>query len=111
MSTKKDQPKTSLRERAHTGLAWLRQAVTEPQRNLDEFQRRVRDAFEIGRFSLRHLAQDRAPQMAAALAFRTLFGILPVLVVATIAARPRPYPSSPVSAPLVPDRGRRIADR
>ena len=65
----------------------MRQSVTEPQRNLDEFQRRVRNAFEIGRFSIRHLAQDRAPQMAASLAFRTLFGILPVLVVATIAAR------------------------
>lgn len=61
--------------------------MTEPQRNLDEVQRRVRNAFEIGRFCLRHLTQDRAPQMAASLAFRTLFGILPVLVVVTIAAR------------------------
>lgn len=77
----------SLPDRIRKALAWLRQAVTEPQRNLDEFQQRVRRAFEVGRYSLRHLSQDRAPQMAASLAFRTLFGILPVLVVTTIAAR------------------------
>ena len=87
MTTQDDNPKPSLRTRARQGLHWLRQSVTEPQRNLDEVQRRVRNAFEIGRFSLRHLAQDRAPQMAASLAFRTLFGIIPVLVVVTIAAR------------------------
>lgn len=85
--TEPDAPKPTLRQRAEQGLHWLRQSVTEPQRNLDEVQRRVRNAFEIGRFCLRHLAQDRAPQMAASLAFRTLFGILPVLVVVTIAAR------------------------
>jgi YihY family inner membrane protein len=87
VTTQDDNPKQSLRTRIDHGLHWLRQSVTEPQRNLDEVQRRVRDAFEIGRFCLRHLSQDRAPQMAASLAFRTLFGILPVLVVVTIAAR------------------------
>ncbi len=68
-------------------LAWLNTAVHEPRRNLDEVQQRIRNGFEIARFCLRHLAQDRAPQMAASLAFRTLFGILPVLVVFTVAAR------------------------
>jgi len=33
------------------------------------------------------LRHDRAPQMAAALAFRALFGLLPVLIVATIVVR------------------------
>ncbi|MCH2145521.1 MAG: YihY family inner membrane protein [Phycisphaerales bacterium] len=87
MSTQEPTQPPSLSQRIRTGLAWLRQAVTEPQRNLDELQKRVRRSFEVGRYSLRHLAQDRAPQMAASLAFRTLFGILPVLVVATVAAR------------------------
>ena len=77
----------SLRERLHHGFEWVSQAVHEPRRNLDEVQQRVRNGFEIARFCLRHLAQDRAPQMAASLAFRTLFGILPVLVVVTVAAR------------------------
>lgn len=82
-----ENPEQSIASRIRITLAWLRQAVTEPQRNLDDLQRRVRNAFEIARFCLRHLSEDRAPQMAASLAFRTLFGILPVLVVATIAAR------------------------
>ena len=77
----------TLRERMRHGFEWVSQAVHEPRRNLDEVQQRVRNGFEIARFCLRHLAQDRAPQMAASLAFRTLFGILPVLVVFTVAAR------------------------
>ena len=77
----------SLRKRVTDGLEWMSQAVHEPRRNLDEVQQRVRNGFEIAHFCLRHLAQDRAPQMAASLAFRTLFGILPVLVVVTVAAR------------------------
>ena len=87
VSTNTPPNQRSFRTRIRLGLAWLRQAVTEPQRNLDDVQQQVRRAFEIGRYSLRHLTQDRAPQMAASLAFRTLFGILPVLVVATIVAR------------------------
>ena len=77
----------SLRERIQDGFQWVSQAVHEPRRNLDEVQQRVRNGFEIARYCVRHLAQDRAPQMAASLAFRTLFGILPVLVVVTVAAR------------------------
>jgi membrane protein len=87
VSTQKPSNPPGLTDRIKIGLAWLRQAVNEPQRNLDELQKRVRRSFEVGRYSLRHLTQDRAPQMAASLAFRTLFGILPVLVVATVAAR------------------------
>ena len=86
-STETTSEDPSLRERLHHGFEWVSQAVHEPRRNLDEVQQRVRNGFEIARFCLRHLAQDRAPQMAASLAFRTLFGILPVLVVVTVAAR------------------------
>ncbi|MEE2682259.1 MAG: YhjD/YihY/BrkB family envelope integrity protein [Planctomycetota bacterium] len=82
-----DEEARSLRERVQSSIRWIRQAAHEPRRNLDEVQQKVRNAFEIARFCLRHLAQDRAPQMAASLAFRTLFGILPVLVVVTVAAR------------------------
>ena len=82
----RDPDERSLRERVQASVQWVSQAVHEPRRNLDEVQQRVRNGFEIARFCLRHLAQDRAPQMAASLAFRTLFGILPVLVVVTVAA-------------------------
>ena len=41
----------------------------------------------IARYCIHHLAEVRAPDMAAALSFRTLFGLVPVLFVATLAAR------------------------
>jgi membrane protein len=87
VSTQKRSNISSFLGHIRSGFRWVKQAATEPQRNLDEFQQRVRRAFEVAQYSLRHLSQDRAPQMAASLSFRTLFGILPVLVVATIAAR------------------------
>ena len=87
VSTQKSSNDRTFLDRIRAGFRWLKQAVNEPQRNLDEFQQRFRRGFEVARYSLRHLSQDRAPQMAASLSFRTLFGILPVLVVATIAAR------------------------
>lgn len=45
---------------------------------------RTRDLVRALRFALLQLQQSQAPTMAANLAFRTLFGMLPVLVVATI---------------------------
>ncbi|MSQ90788.1 MAG: YihY family inner membrane protein [Phycisphaerales bacterium] len=42
---------------------------------------------DIARYCVRHLAEVRAPDMAAALSFRTLFGLVPVLFVATIVTR------------------------
>ncbi len=41
----------------------------------------------IAKWCLAHLAAVRAPDMAAALAFRTLFGLIPVLFVATLVTR------------------------
>jgi len=63
---------------------WLRRVVTQPLQELDRWQMAVRFAYDLGRFGARQLRQDRAQDMAAALAFRTLFGLLPVLVVATV---------------------------
>jgi membrane protein len=48
---------------------------------------RARDLLPAIRFALSQLKQSQAPAMAANLAFRTLFGLLPVLVVATIVTR------------------------
>lgn len=41
----------------------------------------------IARYCARHLGEVRAPDMAAALSFRTLFGLIPVLFVATLLIR------------------------
>lgn len=48
---------------------------------------RAARAIEIFRFCLRRLAEDRATDIAASLAFRTLFGLLPVLVVVTLVVK------------------------
>jgi membrane protein len=63
---------------------WLKRVVTQPLGELDRWQKAARFAYDLGRFGARQLRYDRAQQMAAALAFRTLFGLLPVLVVATV---------------------------
>lgn len=73
---------------------WLRRVVTQPLQELDRWQSAVRFAYDLGRFGARQLRQDRAQDMAAALAFHTLFGMLPVMVVMTAivkAANMQPY--------------------
>lgn len=65
-------------------IQWLKRVITQPLEELNRWQRAVRFACDLVRFGARQLSYDRAPQMAAALAFRTLFGLLPVLVVATV---------------------------
>ena len=50
-------------------------------------QPRARDVTAAIQFAFAHLTQSQAPTMAANLAFRTLFGMLPVRVVATIVTR------------------------
>ena len=49
--------------------------------------RRISEWLYVGKFCVAHLAEARAAQMAAALSFRMLFGILPVLVVGTIVVK------------------------
>ncbi len=63
---------------------WLKRVVTQPREELDRWQTAARFGYDLGRFGARQLQNDRATQMAAALAFRTLFGLLPVIVVATV---------------------------
>jgi len=52
-----------------------------------EFAPWIRNLLPALRFAAAQLKQSQAPTMAANLAFRTLFGLLPVLVVATIVTR------------------------
>ncbi|MDE0889905.1 MAG: YihY family inner membrane protein [Phycisphaerales bacterium] len=68
-------------------LEWLRRAVTQPIGQLTAMQRTTRRWFEVLRYCNRHLSEDRAPVLAAALAFRVLLGLVPMLVVATVIAR------------------------
>ncbi len=68
-------------------LLWFRRVITQPREELNRWQQAARFAWDLGRFGARQLQHDRAPQMAAALAFRALFGLVPVLVVATVLVR------------------------
>jgi membrane protein len=73
-----------LRRIIESTMRWLKRVITQPREELDRWQAAVRFAHDLGRFGARQLQHDRAQQMAAALSFRTLFGLLPVLVVATV---------------------------
>jgi len=65
-------------------LRWLSRAITEPRGELDRWERAMRFAYDLTRFGAKQLRTDQAPRMAGALAFRTLFGLLPVMVVSTV---------------------------
>ena len=65
----------------------LRQAITQPRDELDRWQRAARYVYDLGRCGLLQLTYDRAPQMAGELAFRTLFSLLPVMVVGTLVVK------------------------
>ncbi len=65
-------------------LKWLRRVITQPFDELDRWQRAVRFSYELGRVGARQLRHDRAQHMAGSLSFRTLFSLLPVLVVAML---------------------------
>jgi membrane protein len=73
-----------MKKRIQGLLSWLARVATQPLDELDRWQKAARFCYDLGRFGARQLREDRAQQMAAALAFRTLFGLLPVLVVATV---------------------------
>jgi len=76
-----------LRESCEAILHWLKRVITQPRHELSRLQRTVRFAYDLGRFGAKQLQYDRAPQMAAALSFRALFGLVPVLIVALVAVR------------------------
>jgi membrane protein len=61
--------------------------MVQPHSELNRFQKTLRFIYDLGRHGARQLQHDRAPQMAGALAFRTLFALLPVLVVSTLIIR------------------------
>lgn len=70
-----------------TIAAWIKRAVTKPLDELDRWQRAARFVYDLARYGGRQLNRDRAPQMAAALAFRTLFALAPVLIVSMVVVK------------------------
>jgi membrane protein len=74
-------------QRVKALVDWLGRIMTQPQDELNRFQKTLRFVYDLGRHGARQLQHDRAPQMAGALAFRTLFALLPVLVLGTVLVR------------------------
>lgn len=65
----------------------LGHGIAHPEQELDRLQRLVVYAYDLARHGWSQLVRDNAPLMAAALAYRTLFSAVPVLVLALVMAR------------------------
>jgi membrane protein len=65
-------------------LDWL---ISRPVAELSRFQRWLRFAVDLTRHCSRELSPDQAGQMAAALTYRTIFSLVPLLLVSTVAFR------------------------
>src|SRR3990172_6695034 len=61
--------------------------LRQPTHELTRAQLRGRYALDLARYSWRSLKQHRPSQMAAALTYRTIFSLIPLLVVALLAVR------------------------
>ncbi len=58
----------------------FRRLITAPDEELGRWQRLIKNAISLVRRAGAELAKDRAPQLAAALAYRTIFSLIPTLV-------------------------------
>ncbi|MCC6681580.1 MAG: YihY family inner membrane protein [Phycisphaeraceae bacterium] len=61
--------------------------LSEPAGELTRVQRTVRYSLELARYCVEQLRRDRAPQMAAALTYRTIFSLVPTLILALLVFR------------------------
>jgi len=77
----------TLGQQMRRAVEWMSRVVTQPRSELTRWEHAARFAYELARHGGQQLRKDNAPQMAGALAFRTLFGLLPVLVVGTLLVR------------------------
>jgi membrane protein len=70
--------------RLHSYLEWL---ISRPVAELSRAQRRLRFVVDLTRHCSRELRRDDAGEMAAALTYRTIFGLVPLLMVSMLAFR------------------------
>ena len=64
-----DEPnKTTFSERIEQVTDWVKRVITQPRSELTRWQKRVRFAYDLGRYGAKQLDEDNASQMAAALA-------------------------------------------
>jgi len=68
-------------------IEYLRRLVRQPVDELTRAQRMLRFWVDLGRYGWRQLAKDRATEMAASLTFRTIFSMIPVVVLSMLVFR------------------------
>jgi membrane protein len=73
-----------VKERVRQAVEWVKQGITQPRRELNRWQTAVRFLYDLSVHGWKSLNQDNAPQMAAALAYRSLFALIPILIVGTV---------------------------
>ena len=66
---------------------WLRRLLTSPTSELTRWERAAKFVVDLARHCARELYRDNALEMAASLAFRTLFSMIPILVLSLLFAR------------------------
>ncbi len=66
---------------------WLERVVTAPGKELSRWARFIRFQIGLWRFCARRLRADNVMAMSAALSFRTIFALIPVLVLALLALK------------------------
>lgn len=71
----------------HQFMLWIRRIATHPKHELKGAQRRLRYLMDLTRHCTRELLHDRAEQMAAALAYRTIFALVPLFVLGLVMFR------------------------
>lgn len=76
-----------LKKHVQESVQWLSKVVTQPRKELNRWQSAVRFAYDMGVHGWKSLNQDNATQMAAALAYRSLFALLPIVVVTAVVVK------------------------
>ncbi len=73
--------------RLHTIIKRLQAAIQNPIEELSRWERFLLYTWKLAKQGVSQLSHDRASMMAASLTYRTLFGMLPVIVVGTAVAK------------------------
>ncbi len=66
---------------------YLRRLISQPSDELNHAQRALRFAVDLSRHCARQLGRNHATQMAAALTYRTIFGLVPMAVLMLLVFR------------------------
>lgn len=63
---------------------WVRRWLTRPGGELTRWQRAVRYSIDLAWHCAKELRHDKASEMAAALTYRTIFSLIPILVISLV---------------------------